>query len=136
MPATDTVAQNKATFERIVDMFNTGDVVAASALFAPDYVDHQRPDSITVDGPDEFVAIVSRVRRSLPDLRVRVAHLMGERDLVAARLTWHGTDEQGTRVERGTIEVMRFVDGRAAEHWGAEEWRTTPPRAATSDRVA
>jgi predicted SnoaL-like aldol condensation-catalyzing enzyme len=36
----------------------------------------------------------------------------------AGRLLW-----QCDVVERETIEMLRFDEGKAVEHWGAESWR-------------
>jgi hypothetical protein len=36
------------------------------------------------------------------------------------------TRASGATVERETLEIVRLVGGRAAEHWGAVAWRRCP----------
>ncbi len=38
----------------------------------------------------------------------------------ALRLGWHGINRAGRTVTRGTLDLLRFADGRLIEHWGAE----------------
>lgn len=109
---------DKALFLRIVDMFNTGDVSAVNETFGPDYIDHQKPEWLTVNGPEEFVEIVKLARTSLPNLKVTVSGtLISDTDTVVGRLLW--TSDKG---QRETIEMLRTHDSKFAEHWGAETW--------------
>lgn len=116
--------QHKATLKKIVDIFNTGDVSEVDLIFSPDYIDHQRPPGMDMDGPDEFRQIVTDARQSLRELKVTIKDLISEGDKVVGRLGWHIVDLAGKEVQRETIDILRFVDGQVVEHWGAEAWRT------------
>lgn len=111
---------NRWLLQQVVTMFNTGDTVSVWRAFSLDYVDHQKPAFIDTDGPEEFAAIVALARRSLPNLQVSIEDVIAEDDKLAARLRWHGADAHGRTIERETIEILRFSNGRVAEHWGAE----------------
>ena len=107
---------------QIVKIFNTGEVSKVEQIFSSEYVDHQRPDFIKANGPEEFKQIVNLARKSLPNLVVTVVDLKLELDKLIARLHWHSLDENGHQIERETLDTLRFVDGQFVEHWGEELW--------------
>jgi hypothetical protein len=41
---------------------------------------------------------------------------------VVARLRWWGTTPSGEQIDRETIDIVRFANGRAFEHWGIQLW--------------
>jgi predicted ester cyclase len=61
-------------------------------------------------------------RVSLQALKVTIEALIAEDDKVVARLQWHSTDLAGKKLNRETIDILRFVEGQVVEHWGAEAW--------------
>ena len=117
---TNTVKENKVTTQKIVEIFNTGDLSEVDSLFSPEYVDHQRPSWLDVNGSEEFKQIVMGARKSLPNLRVTIEDIIAEGDTVVVRLQWHSTHPEGKKIERETIDILRFAHGKAVEHWGAE----------------
>lgn len=121
---TNIVDENKIATREIVEIFNSGDLSKADPLFTSEYVDHQRPPWLNVNGSEEFKQIVMGARKSLPNLKVTIEALIAEGDTVVARLQWHSTNPTGKKIDRETIDILRFVDGKAVEHWGAEAWTT------------
>ncbi|HKY54775.1 MAG TPA: ester cyclase, partial [Anaerolineales bacterium] len=115
---------NTATLKKIVEIFSTGDLLEVNFIFSTDYIDHQRPPGMAIDGPDEFKQIVSDARGSLRTLEVTIVDMIGEEDKVMGRLHWRIIDLAGKEINRETIDILRFVDGQVVEHWGAEAWRT------------
>lgn len=74
-----------------------------------------------LDGPAEFVAIVEGARSSLHNLQViLVGASIRHDDLEVAVTHWSGVTAQGDIIERDTVEALRIVHGRVAEHWGME----------------
>jgi predicted SnoaL-like aldol condensation-catalyzing enzyme len=122
MANTDELNQNKAAMTRIVDIFSTGDLSQVPAVIASDYLDHQGLGGTAVTGQQGFLQVVTVARAALPQLRVVIHDLIAEGDKVVARLQWHSTDSAGNKLDRETIEILRFVAGQAVEHWGAEAW--------------
>ena len=111
------VDRNKQQMRKIVEVFATGDVAKVDQLVADDYIDHQGISGNPIRGREGFRTVVESARRfSSP--RVTVEEMLAEGDLVAARLRWRWT-EPATAQGRETIDIMRFEDGVAAEHWGA-----------------
>src|SRR5262249_31648762 len=108
----------KELLQKIVEIFNTGELSEVDAIFSPNYIDHQKPPHIKVDGPEEFRLIVKGARRSEP-FNVTIQDVIEGENKIAARLHWFGND-RGNEIDRETIEILRIEDGLIVEHWGAE----------------
>lgn len=122
MSTNESLTQHKEAVRKIVEIFNTGNLSDVALLFSSGYVDHQRPEWMEATGQDEFKQIVTLARKSLPNLHVTIETVIAEDNTVAARLHWHSTDATGKKIDRETIDILRFVNGKAIEHWGAETW--------------
>ena len=120
----DSLHEHKAATKKIVAIFNTGDLSEVNALFAAEYIDHQKPAWLEAAGAEEFKQIVLSARTSLPNLQVMIEALIAEGDSVVARLHWHSAQPTGKVIDRETIDMLRFVQGKVVEHWGAEAWMT------------
>jgi predicted SnoaL-like aldol condensation-catalyzing enzyme len=71
---------------------------------------------------------VQVARRAVSGLEVRIEDVITEDDRVAARINWQGVSADGRMLERETIDIIRVVDDKAVEHWGAEMWsRSSDP---------
>ena len=115
---------NKTAAKKVVEIFNTGDLSEVDLLFSAGYIDHQRPPWMQVTGQEEFKQIVTGARKSLPNLQVTIEDVIAEGDRVALRLQWHSTDANCKKIDRETIDILRFGSGKIIEHWGAEAWRS------------
>jgi predicted ester cyclase len=74
---------------------------------------------IEVRGADGFRRVVAGARSAFTHLEVTVEDLIAEGDRVAARIRWRGVlASDGRLVDRETIDIVRFADGQAIEHWG------------------
>jgi predicted SnoaL-like aldol condensation-catalyzing enzyme len=118
----NTIDANKASVRKIIEMFNTGELSEADFFFSSVYVDHQRPSWLDINGSEEFKQIVLSARKSLPNLRVTIEDVIAEDDRVVVRLQWWSTHPDGKKIERETIDILRFAQRKAVEHWGAEAW--------------
>lgn len=112
-------SENKALMRKIVGIFETGNLSHVAVVINTQYIDHQGLDGIALKAADGFSQVVTATRAALHDLRVSVEDLIAENDRVVARLRWSGTRPTGERMERETIDIVRFAGGRAVEHWGA-----------------
>ena len=78
---------------------------------------------------DGVKAYIGAFVEAVPDLQIEVHQLFGEGDLAAGRATWSGTQEgelpgipaTGKRFSIDSIDIVRFEDGRAVEHWGVTD---------------
>jgi predicted SnoaL-like aldol condensation-catalyzing enzyme len=96
-------------------MFQTGDLHDVESVIAVDYFDHQTGSEDIGRGPAAFGRVVQAARRfSAP--AITVEDLVADAVLVAVRLVWEWEEPPG---RRETIDLIRFEDGLAKEHWGA-----------------
>jgi predicted ester cyclase len=108
---------------RMVAAFDTGNVSDLGRFIDAEYLDHQGIGGKQVRGPDGFRNVVELARSGFDDLRVSVQDMIGGPDRAAARLLWVGRRKSdGMSVRRETIDIVRFDNGRAIEHWGHRTW--------------
>lgn len=115
MPATAPTGVLKA----MVAMFASGDPSDAAAIVAEDYVDHQGLGEGQLKGVEGFALVVRTNHAAYKDQEISIADVFGVEDRVVARIRWRGHQLNGEHVDRETIDIIRVVDGRAVEHWGA-----------------
>ena len=111
------LVENKILMRKLVRVFETGNLSEVPALIDAEYIDHQGLDGTTLTGGDGFRSVVTAARQAFLDLRVSIEDLLAEDDRVVARLRWHGTRPGGGPIERETLDIVRFANGRAIEHW-------------------
>ena len=101
----------------IVAILETRDLDSVDAAVAADY--HQGLGEREIRGREGFREVIEAVHY-YAGVHVTVEDIVAEGDKAAIRLRWHGVDDSGEQVIRETLDLLRFVDGRLAEHWGAE----------------
>jgi steroid delta-isomerase-like uncharacterized protein len=124
--ADDRVARNTAAMQQIFDAFNTGDVSAIDSVLAPDAVDHSVLPGTEGTAAEQLKQYIAMARVGFPDLRITVDEQLAAADHVVSMTTFRGTHTgafmgiapTGRAVEVEAIDVVRFADGRAIEHWG------------------
>ena len=110
------VEDNKQLMLRMLAAFASGDASEGRAIVSPGYVDHQDEH---VMGQGGFIALIEAVHRRYPDLVAHVEDLLAEDDRVVARVRWEGIRQpDGARTTAESMDMVRFVGGRAVEHWG------------------
>lgn len=123
---TDTVESNKERLRRVsTEIFDGGNLALVDELFAEDFVGHAPPTPGELRGHDGFRGLVAAFRTGFPDLHHTDVHLVGEGDVVVARLTGTGTHEgeflgvppTGETIEATAMEMYRFEDGLIVEAW-------------------
>jgi predicted SnoaL-like aldol condensation-catalyzing enzyme len=113
------LANNRKIFKAIV----TGDAATIESLSSSDGVDHQGPNG-DVKGRDSITHMLADFHNHIKDLKVDVISDAANGDYVFAlvHLTGTATDEMmggaGTKLDEKGVDVVRFKDGKIAEHWG------------------
>ncbi len=121
--------QNKAVTQRFYDeVFNVGNVELVDELFSSDFADHEEFPGISPDrsGVKQWV---TAMRTAFPDARMDVKDMIAEGDKVVARTTMSGTQQgefvgmpaTGKSMSVTTVDIVRLVDGKLVEHWGATD---------------
>jgi predicted SnoaL-like aldol condensation-catalyzing enzyme len=115
------VSQRNPTevLEAMVAMFASGDPSAAAEVVAPDYLDHQGLGTGPIRGVEGFARVVRTNHAAHERQEISIEDVFGADDRAAARIRWRGRRHDGEKVDRETIDIIRVVDGRAVEHWGA-----------------
>lgn len=115
----------KATARRIWEnIIPDRDIDALADVTHRDYVDHSaRPDEAA--GIDGIVQTIHWLHSVFSDLRFDIHHVIGDGDTVAVHcsLTGRHTGDlmglppTGLPVTTPMVHILRFRDGKAAEHW-------------------
>jgi predicted ester cyclase len=120
MPAT-TSRDPKGVIRRLYDCINGNRSGEFADVVAGSYIDHSNGSR----GPDGFAAAAANLHRAYADLRLQIADLIAEGDLVAAR--WVETGRHvgqffnlrptGQPVESRGTTLYRVRDGKVIESW-------------------
>lgn len=121
--------QNKAMLREIYnEAFNKGNLSVVDRIVAKEAKDHAAPPGLP-GGPEGLKLLVGMFRGAFPDLHVTIHDVMAEGDRVIARYTITGTHKgefsglkaTGKKVSFGGIDIVRFANGKAVEHWGNQD---------------
>jgi steroid delta-isomerase-like uncharacterized protein len=123
------VETNKAVVRRFLeDLVSTGNIALADDLLGDSFVLHY--PGFPPQGIEGFKYLLPMFRAAFPDLRITVEELVGEGDMVAARLSWRGTHQgefQGLPPTGRTVAVTglglyRLAGGKIVEDWIQEDF--------------
>jgi steroid delta-isomerase-like uncharacterized protein len=118
--------QNKTIVRDFIDaLFTKGDLGAADAFLAEDFVNHDPPFGGPADR-DGMRAAAAMFRSAFPDWHSDLGLLIGEGDLVVEQFTASGTQRgeimgvpaSGRTVTLRGIQIFRVRNGRITERWG------------------
>ena len=123
------VAAQEANARAIFEMFNTGDLSELENLASADFVDHQKPPEITSTGLQAVRDMLAMYRTSMPDVHQEwiSSATSGDLTFIHFRLTgtntgpWGEMPATGKAMDVHGVDVIRFQDGKAVEHWGYME---------------
>lgn len=124
--AMNATEKNKAIARRFYDeMLNEGKIEIVNDLIGDNYVEHEETPGIppTKEGVKQWAKMM---RNAFPDLKVEVEDMIAERDKVVIIGRMRGTHRgelfgnkgSGRKLNLPFVDVGRFQDGRAVEHWG------------------
>jgi len=121
------MAEKNLTANRIVTKaFETGDPSMIDSAVASDFVDH-------TDGRqtnrDSLKAMISMIKKQMPDMKTQVIKEVADNDYVFTEMRFSGTSTGDMGMPKGTpydfhaVQVVRFKDGKAVEHWEYTQWQ-------------
>jgi steroid delta-isomerase-like uncharacterized protein len=110
--------------EFVEDVQGRGNIDRVDEFIAEDFVNHTPPPGVPANR-DGARAIFQAIRSAFPDHDAEVVHVLGDGDLVATYKTFTGTHEgdffglppTGRRATIRVMDVVRYRDGKIAEHW-------------------
>jgi len=116
----DMSQKNLEASRAVTKAFQTGDVSLIDSAVADDFVDHtDKGDKV---GKDSLKAMVNMVHTNFKDMKTETLKEFGDNDHVFSWMRFTGTSDGSMGMPKGpydmhTIEVVRFKDGKAVEHW-------------------
>ena len=123
--------ENKALFRQIVDGMNAKDLSFVDRIVDQNIVDHD-PSPDQAPGPEGFRDMLQMFFAGFPDLKVTINKLIAEGDTVVGAVTTEGTQTgefmgipaTGKKISITEVHMVRFVNGKAVEHWGLADAMT------------
>jgi len=121
--AKDLEAQNKAVARSFFeDVLDKGKLEDYSKSHAPDFVAHAEGHLASLE---EDMTAAREQRKAMPDMRVKVSHIVAEGDLVSVYWTASGTNTAagwgipatGKSVSVNGMTLFRFERGLIQEEW-------------------
>ena len=112
--------KNIAASDVVMKAFQTGDVSGIDSVIADDFVDHTDRGDKT--GSDSLKAMVNFVRANFKDMKFDKVRDVADGDYVYSWVNYSGTSDGSMGMPKGpykmgTIELSKFKDGKAVEHW-------------------
>ena len=120
---------NKMRFIQFyADVVNGGNIDAIDKYVSDDFVEHQPLPPGVPKGRDGVKAFFKMAHEAFPDLHGTPTFVMADGDLVLVWGAWEGTNKGKFMGQPATnkqmtwqvADVVRLVDGKATEHWGAD----------------
>jgi predicted SnoaL-like aldol condensation-catalyzing enzyme len=117
--------KNLAASHIVVDAFETGDVSKIDSAVASDFVDHTDKGDV---GRDSLKAMIKTWKAASKDNKTDIIKELADDEYVFSWMRFTGTSDGSMGMPAGpydmkSIEVVRFKDGKAVEHWGFMEVR-------------
>lgn len=122
--------QNKAVLNRFwEEVWDQGKLDVVDEIFHPNFVDHGLAPGLTKQGPEGAKEAVMQFRSAIPDLYLKVEHMVAEGDKVLTRWEAGGTQSGPMNSGRGTIPatnkravvrgftINRVEDGKIIDAW-------------------
>lgn len=107
--------KNLEANDSIMKAFETGDFSKMGNYIAADAIDHggEKGD---VKGLENIVAEMKRYHEMMPDMKATMTKSLADDEYV---FTWSKTSGtmNGTPTEMTGMDVSKFKDGKAVEHW-------------------
>ena len=115
--------KNLAASRTINNAFATGDISKIDDAVASDFIDHTDQG---VKNRDSLKVMIPMMHKEFPDMKMEVVKELADNEYVFSLMRWTGTSNGQMGMPKGpydmkAIEVVRFKDGKAAEHWSYME---------------
>ena len=115
-----TAQKNLDAFHTVAKAFDTGDISQIDSVVASDFVDH-RPYGDVI-GPDSLKAYITMMKNA-GSMKSEIKKELADDEYVMAWMRWTGTSNVAMEgmpagpFDMNGVEVVRFKDGKAVEHW-------------------
>lgn len=112
--------KNIAASDIISNAFKTGDVSKIDSAVSDDFVDHT--DQGDKKGKDSLKSMINMVHTNFPDMKMEKVRELADDEYVFSWMRYTGVSDGSMGIPKGpydmtAIEVSKFKDGKAVEHW-------------------
>jgi len=123
------VQAQEETVRVLYEMFNSGKLDGIENHVAENFVDHQMDPSITTTGIQSLRDLVALYHTGMPDVHQEMLSISSTGDRTYVHLHIKGTNTgpwaampaTGKAMDVLGADVLRFENGKVAEHWGYTE---------------
>lgn len=107
----------------VMKAFETGDVSAIDSVVADNFVDHTDRGEM---GRDSLKAAIKMMHIAMPDTKMEIIKELADDEYVFSLSRTTGTCDGSMGMPKGpvdmkSLEVVKFKDGKAIEHWSYME---------------
>jgi len=121
----DSLTRNNIQLDDILlNVFESGDVKQLDLILAPEFINHSGSDKI---GIDSTKMMVRKFHSVIPGVRVNLLRRFTNGDYIVDWVQFAGADS--TLIDG--MEVTRYANGKAMEHWFFPNNQQNPPAANT-----
>lgn len=122
--------KNVAAIKRFYDeVMGKGNMKAIDELVADNFVEHYLPDPNMPTNKAGLHQSMAMFRTAFPDLQITIDDVIAQGDKVWTYTTMRGTNKgelmgmpaTGKKIEVKGFDIVRFVNGKAVEHWGLSD---------------
>ena len=123
------LAAREAGVKAVTEIINSGNMDKIGDYIAENFVDHQQDPSITTTGIQGFKDMMSLLRGAYPDYHQEIISMSTTGDMTFVHFRMKGTNTgpwgpmpaTGKTMDVMGVDVLRFENGKAVEHWGYME---------------
>jgi len=112
-------AKNLDAMHAVNNAFETGNTSALDSVIADDFVDHTYGGD--KKGRDSLKAMIAMEREDSKDMKAEIKKELADDEYAMSWMRFTGTSKGGMGkagpYDMQSIEVVRFKDGKAVEHW-------------------
>ncbi len=121
----DAAKKNLEVFHTVSNAFMTGDVTQIDSVISSDYVDHTEKGDMN---RDSLKAMIVMMKKAGSNMKTETKKEFADDEYVMGWMRWTGTSDGSMGMPAGPydmsgLEVVRFRDGKAVEHWAFMEPR-------------
>ena len=115
----DAAKKNLDAFHAVDNAFQTGDISGIDSVVASDFIDHTPKGDYNRDSLKAMITMMKKAGTMKSEIKKELA----DDEYVMGWLHWTGTsdgsipDMPAGPYDMNGIEVVRFKDGKAVEHW-------------------
>ena len=130
--ASDKEDANMVLMNRLyTEVVNQGHLDLIDVICAENFVEHEESPGLP-SNREGVKEMFKMLRAAFPDLKFNVDFMLAKEDKVVTYLTMTGTQKgtfmdmpaSGKKILVKTIDIVRFADGKAIEHWGVTDSMT------------